>query len=244
MRATNTLTLGANRALYVGELPATGWHRHAAPVLLLGLSGRFAVHLAPGRVETCHSALIDMGVWHLFDPCGERVALVYLEPDCAEARGLRPMLRQQGGVLFDPAARVGARDTLEARLRSFDLHALLGWRFAQTAELDPRVLRSLQHLRMARDGVLPREQVARAAHLSVSRFNHLFREEMGVSFRGYRVWSQVRAAMAGLATQPRLTDAALHGAFSDSAHFSRTFRQTFGMTPSSVLKPLREVTLV
>lgn len=244
MHATNTLTLGANRALYVGELPATGWHRHAAPVLLLGMSGRFAVHLAPGRVETCHSALIDTGVWHLFDPCGERVALVYLEPDCAEARSMRPLLRQHGGVLFDPAARAGARGTVEARLRSFDLHALLGWRFEAVAELDARVLRSLQHLRRARDGVLPREQVARAAHLSVSRFNHLFREEMGVSFRSYRVWSQVRAAMAGLATQPRLTDAALHGAFSDSAHFSRTFRQTFGMTPSSVLKPLREVTLV
>jgi len=244
MRATNTLTLGANRALYVGELPATGWHRHAAPVLLLGLSGRFAVHLAPGQVETCLSALIDTGVWHLFDPCGERVALVYLEPDCAEARSLRPMLRQQGGVLFDPAARVGAYATLEARLRSFDLQALLGWRFGPAAELDARVLRSLQHLRGARDGALPREQVAQAAHLSASRFNHLFRAEMGVSFRSYRVWSQVRAAMAGLATQPRLTDAALHGAFSDSAHFSRTFRQTFGMTPSSVLKPLREVTLV
>ena len=62
MRATNTLTLGTDRALYVGELPATGWHRHAAPVLLLGLSGRLAVHLVPGCVETCHSALIDMGV--------------------------------------------------------------------------------------------------------------------------------------------------------------------------------------
>lgn len=244
MRATNTLTLGTNRALYVGELPATGWHRHAAPVLLLGLSGRFAVHLAPGRMETCHSALIDTGVWHLFDPCGERVALVYLEPDYAEARSLRPWLMQQGGVVFDPAMQTRVCSFTQARLHSFDLRALLGRRFEATAELDARVLRSLQHLRMARDGALPREQVARAAHLSASRFNHLFREEMGVSFRSYRVWSQVRAAMAGLATEPRLTDAALHGAFSDSAHFSRTFRQTFGMTPSSVLKPLREVTLV
>lgn len=57
----------------------------------------------------------------------------------------------------------------------------------------------------------------------------------------YRRWSQVRMAMAGLATSPRLTDAALHGAFADSAHFSRMFRQTFGMTPSSVLRPLRQV---
>ena len=240
----NTLTLGADRALYVGELPATGWHRHAAPVLLLGLSGRFAVHLAPGRAETCHSALIDTGVWHLFDPCGERVALVYLEPDCAEARSLRPHLQRPGGVVLDPAVRTGARSAMEARLRSFDLQALLRWRFKAAAELDARVLCSLQHLRMARDGALLRGQVAQAAHLSASRFNHLFREEMGVSFRSYRVWSQVRTAMAGLATQTRLTDAALDGAFSDSAHFSRSFRQTFGMTPSSVLKPLREVTLV
>ena len=67
---------------------------------------------------------------------------------------------------------------------------------------------------------------------------------MGVSLRSYRVWSQVRLAMAGLAVSPRLTDAALHGDFSDSAHFSRMFRQTFGMTPSSVLKPLKEVVLV
>lgn len=67
---------------------------------------------------------------------------------------------------------------------------------------------------------------------------------MGVSLRTYRVWSQVRLAMAGLAFSPRLTDAALHGEFSDSAHFSRMFRQTFGMTPSSVLKPLKNVTVL
>ena len=40
------------------EIPATGWHRHAAPVLLLGLSGRFRLLLPGGRGETCHSALI------------------------------------------------------------------------------------------------------------------------------------------------------------------------------------------
>ena len=38
----NTLTLGTDRALYVGEIPATGWHCHASPVLLMGLSGAIA----------------------------------------------------------------------------------------------------------------------------------------------------------------------------------------------------------
>ena len=77
----NALTLCADKALYLGEIPATGWHRHAAPVLLLGLSGRFRLLLPKGREESCHSALIDAGVEHVFDPQGERVALMYLEPD-------------------------------------------------------------------------------------------------------------------------------------------------------------------
>ncbi len=45
----NALTLCADKALYLGEIPATGWHRHAAPVLLLGLSGRFRLLLPQGR---------------------------------------------------------------------------------------------------------------------------------------------------------------------------------------------------
>ncbi len=80
--------------------------------------------------------------------------------------------------------------------------------------------------------------------LSPSRFNHLFSAEAGVSWRSYRIWSQVRRAMGAYRPDGSLTDAALSGAFADSAHFSRMFRQTFGMTPSSVLRPLREVTVL
>ncbi|MFN7152501.1 MAG: helix-turn-helix domain-containing protein [Acidovorax sp.] len=246
MPARNTLTLGANRALYLGELPATGWHCHAAPVLLLGLSGRFALHWGAGQAETCHSALVDAGVMHLLDPCGEQVALMYLVPDSYEARSLRAVFGRQGGVVLDVTAPVRARSAMDTRLRSFDLQALLqcaGDGVAVPA-LDPRVARSLQALRSPQGARLSRDGLASGVQLSGSRFNHLFRAEMGVSLRSYRVWSQVRLAMAALAVSPRLTDAALHGDFSDSAHFSRMFRQTFGMTPSSVLKPLKEVVLV
>jgi AraC-like DNA-binding protein len=245
MPARNTLTLGADRALYLGDLPSTGWHCHASPVLLIGLSGRFALQWQAGRVETCHSALVAAGVEHVFDPCGEHVALMYLEPDSPEARGLRGPFQQHGGVVLDAARAVGSRSAMDAYLRHFDLPALLrGGGGHAAAPLDPRVARSLLALRSPRDGRWEREGLASSVQLSASRFNHLFRAEMGVSLRRYQVWSQVRLAMANLAVSPRLTDAALQGAFSDSAHFSRMFRQTFGMTPSSVLKPLKEVTLV
>ena len=237
----NTLTLGSNRALYQGDMPATGWHCHAAPVLLLGLSGRFALHLAQGGVQTCHSALVDTGVEHLFDPCGEQVALVYLEPDAPEARSLRPHFAAQGGVVFDAARPVKTRSSTDTCLRNFDMPALLRLDCRAAAPMDARIARSLQVLRQTGDVAAGRDAAAAQAHLSASRYNHLFRAEMGVSFRSYRVWSQVRAAMAALASNPTLTHAALDAGFVDSSHFSRMFRQTFGMTPSSVLKPLQEI---
>jgi len=237
------MMLGETRALYVGELPATGWHCHAAPVLLIGLSGRFALHLPAGR-ESCRSALIDCGVEHVFDPCGERVALMYLEPDALEARRLRSLFRAQGAVIFDPAAAPVARSHVESRLRSFDLDALLRHHVPEPGALDLRVQHSMQYLRLVGAAPAGREGAADAVSLSASRFNHLFREETGVSFRSYRVWAQVRAAMAGMGPHINLTEAALHGAFADSSHFSRTFRKTFGMTPSTVLKPLKELSFV
>lgn len=246
MRAINTLTAGLDRALYIGEIPATGWHRHACPVLLIGLSGRFVVRLAGGRSEHCHSALVDAGIEHIFDPCGERVALIYLEPDAPEALRLREELRRHGGVILDRALRPASRSRFDRYLGEFDVAVLLRQpRTARAdASLDPRVRQSLHALRQPRPGPAGRESVAAAVGLSASRFNHLFREEMGVSFREYRVWSQVRLAMMSFRPDGSLTEAALSGAFSDSSHFSRIFRQTFGMTPSSVLKPLKEISLL
>ena len=245
MLTGNALTLCADKALYLGEIPATGWHRHAAPVLLLGLSGRFRLLLPAGRVETCHSALVDAGVEHVFDPQGERVALMYLEPDAPEVRRLRPVFARQGPVIGEPVPRSVSRWHTEQRLHSFDLPALLGRAgLPELQPVDPRVLRSLQRLREAGEGVPDRDALARSAHLSASRFNHLFSDELGVSFRSYRIWTQVRRAMAAYRPDGSLTEAALDGAFADSAHFSRMFRHTFGMTPSSVLRPLRAVNLL
>lgn len=244
MRVSNSLIMGNNRSLYRGELPATGWHSHAAPVLLIGVSGRFVLRFSHGHTESCYSAWIDSGVEHVLDACGEQVATMYLEPDAPDARRWRAHFATHGGIVLDPCIRAQARSNMDTYLRNFDLDTLLRSGCADVAPLDPRVAQSVNALRRP-DGAAPgRAALAQASGLSESRFNHLFRAEMGVSFRSYRVWSQVRGAMGALSADSRLTQAALAGGFVDSSHFSRMFRQTFGMTPSSVLKPLRDVTLI
>ncbi len=230
--------------MYRGELPATDWHTHAAPVLLIGLSGRFLLQLGQGRSESCHSAWIDSGIEHVFDSSGEQVATMYLEPDAVDTRRWKAHFSNHRGIVLDPCIPVQGRSSMDAYLRNFDLDALLPFDSAAVAPMDARVTSSVNAMR--RPGTAPpgRGVMAQAMGLSESRFNHLFRAEMGVSFRSYRVWSQVRGALGALVTDSRLTQAALEGGFVDSSHFSHMFRKTFGMTPSSVIKPLGDVTQV
>lgn len=244
MDASNSLILGSDRSLYRGELPATAWHCHAAPVLLIGLSGRFVLQFGQGRIESCYSAWVDIGVEHVFDSCGEQVATIYLEPDAIQTRRWRAHFAHHDGVVLDPCIRAQGRSSMDAYLRNFDLDVLLPFRCAEVASLDARVAASVNALRRPSMTLPGRATFAQAVGLSESRFNHLFRAEMGVSFRSYRMWSQVRSALGALCTDSRLTQAALEGGFVDSSHFSNVFRKSFGMTPSSVLKPLRDVSLV
>jgi AraC-like DNA-binding protein len=76
------------------------------------------------------------------------------------------------------------------------------------------------------------EALADSIHLSPTRLVHLFKEQTGVPIRRFRQWHRMKAVAALVAAGENLTDAALNAGFSDSAHFSRAFRNMFGMKPS------------
>jgi len=73
-------------------------------------------------------------------------------------------------------------------------------------------------------------QVASQLALSESRFLHLFSEELGIAWRPYLLWRRMMCAIQAIINNTSATDAAHLAGFSDSAHLSRTFRNTFGMT--------------
>lgn len=73
-------------------------------------------------------------------------------------------------------------------------------------------------------------QVANHLALSESRFLHLFRDELGISWRPYLLWRRSLCAIQAVISGVSATDAAHLAGFSDSAHLSRTFRTQFGMS--------------
>jgi len=73
-------------------------------------------------------------------------------------------------------------------------------------------------------------EVANQLALSESRFLHLFSQELGIAWRPYLLWRRMICAVKAIMNNTSATEAAHMAGFSDSAHLSRTFKSTFGMT--------------
>lgn len=75
-------------------------------------------------------------------------------------------------------------------------------------------------------------QLAQVANFSAGHFARQFKREVGISPAEYHLRLRLEAARDELRQLDfSVTDVAMRYGFSSSQHFSRAFRQTFGMTP-------------
>jgi len=102
--------------------------------------------------------------------------------------------------------------------------------------VDPRIALVLDRIRERPDAELTLALAAAMAHLSPSRFRHLFVAQTGISFRAYLLWARVGLAVARGMAGGSWTDAAQQAGFADSAHLSRTCRRMFGIAPTMLVR--------
>jgi AraC-like DNA-binding protein len=101
---------------------------------------------------------------------------------------------------------------------------------------DARIAGILQFLRDAPHDYDSLETLAERAHLSPSRFQHLFKEQVGVPVRRYVLWQKMRRALDLAMAGESVTSAALSSGFADTAHLSRTVRAIMGVAPEFLFR--------
>jgi AraC-like DNA-binding protein len=125
---------------------------------------------------------------------------------------------------------------LSALSASTDLRALLESDVlsvrARVNDSDPRFREVAREIaQQLRAGTNPdRDTLARHIGLSPTRFSHWFVEQSGIPLRSYKKWLKLRMAMDALLDSEKPTDAAMQAGFSDLAHMSRAFSESFGLT--------------
>ena len=100
---------------------------------------------------------------------------------------------------------------------------------------DDRIRTAINYLEKNYDRVIPLKEIAGQCFLSESRFLHLFKEKTGITYRKVQQWNKVSKSFSRL-RQQTLTKTAHQFGFSDSAHYTKVFKETFGFNPNLIRK--------
>lgn len=232
---------------WVGGIGEASAHAHHAIQVCLGLERPLRVRGEGEPWLELAGAIVTPGCVHALDTRSAPSAVLFLAP---ESRQGRQLLRSLGEPGLHPAPADWVHSNapwLRACLRErwTDTALAAGCRRAlaelsgttcEELDVEPRIQAVIDWLEACRFAPVTLGEAAAKAGLSSERFRHLFVAQMGIPFRSYLLWARVQAATRAGITGASWTQAALEAGFSDSAHFSRTFRRVLGLSPS-MLRP-------
>ncbi|WP_321345115.1 GlxA family transcriptional regulator [Breoghania sp.] len=108
--------------------------------------------------------------------------------------------------------------------------------------VDDRVRRAMLMMEQNLGQPLAMEEIAARLAISTRQFERIFQSATGMSPNRFYRLLRLRYGLWMLKTSPRsVTDVAYEAGFADCAHFSRHFREVFGINPSQVRKQAETV---
>ncbi|MFC2952485.1 helix-turn-helix domain-containing protein [Marinicaulis aureus] len=224
MKWTGGLALGDGWAFYRGLAGDNALHAHYAVQLVVG-GATLASALIDGDCVIDEIIFIPSNTRHQLAPRPEPLDILYVEPALLE-------IGAGGEIPIDSDCAVLLYRKLEQELHSGanDIKpALFG------AYKEARIVAAIDMIEQRLDASIRLEEIASACNLSKSRFAELFRMTTSLSLWQFVLWRRLRRAMLAIGGGDSATRAAHSAGFSDAAHFSRTLRTMFGVTPRDVM---------
>tara|TARA_R110000868_G_scaffold56546_3_gene174945 strand:- start:13847 stop:14710 length:864 start_codon:yes stop_codon:yes gene_type:complete len=221
-------------------------HTHHAIQITFQLEGSFELGVMDDRL-TGPVVAVASDASHTFKADGGgAVAFLFIEPESPAGRALAvEWFAHRTSTNITAGPLVSCLDDLRVCLHngaSAEGIVEIGRKiigFLPAAELptlpDPRVLAIIEYARKNLENTVTLPGAAAHVNLSPSRARHLFAAQTGLPFKTYILWRRLELAVALYAGGSSITEAAHNAGFSDSAHFSRTFRRTFGL-PAAALR--------
>lgn len=242
----NLIFKAGDTGIFLGKIKDNVQHQHYALQLTIAVDGVFELTTETGTI-TAKSAVIHPQVPHQLDSKDEYVLIVLLNPASAVGHFLDKHLTSQPVEEYDEEwigyLRMFAQDLLKNEINektflSACINSMAEYNrrcLSAKHQVDKRILATLQYLDRHTRTVVSMEEMAEEMCLSQSRFQHLFKEHTGLSYRRMQLWKRLVASFDQVKEVKTLTELAHLSGFSDSAHYSKTFKESFGFTPSDLL---------
>ncbi|HSV45133.1 MAG TPA: AraC family transcriptional regulator [Ramlibacter sp.] len=245
--ARQVMWIDADRVLYAGLLGRPSMRTLGAHVTYVGLDAPVELSLEDGSWRRLLLGTVGPYVSHQVRCEARRVGVILVEPELVSTDEL-PAWPTDGHAaaasafvarIRDACGRLGVASPAELKRFDFDVE-VFGAPLSHRV-LDPRIKSVVDAIRRDPCGQTSGEAYARSVHLSLSRFVHLFKSEIGVPLRRYRSWRRARHLLHHATSDSSLVNIALAAGYPDSTHFSHSIRQAFGLTPGDILAGSRRL---
>ncbi|MBK8750118.1 MAG: helix-turn-helix transcriptional regulator [Saprospiraceae bacterium] len=109
----------------------------------------------------------------------------------------------------------------------------------RTEFIDPRIATIIKYISENIKRKITLKKMAAEVYLSVDRTRHLFLEETGTTLRQYILWKRVQQTVYKVLNENWTpSEACILCGFNDISHFSRVFKNMFGIAPKHPLNSI------
>jgi len=249
----NKLCLWSDSALYIGDSMDPILHKHHAIQLCISLSGKFLLG-CDNQIDPvqCKAAIIGANTPH-FIINKNPICIVYLERTSSDYKWILDYHCNQVNCeikkkpipinkTFNPE-----KERIFIQLCNSELNSqsainiknicinFFREHISEPSLIDNRISKLIKYIQNNPEPSYKGISLANMIFLSESRMQHLFKQQIGIPIRKYLLWNKIRSVLMLSLNGYSITFAAHQSGFSDSAHFSRTFKSMFGISPSKLL---------
>jgi len=225
-------------AYYIGKNIGTKRHSHHALEFIFGIEQPFDLISDKSKLKDIYGVVINPNCRHQFIGRDVPYLFIFLEPELLQINQIKNHYDLSSKKIVQ-IERLSSFPYAEKVIDlSFFSNVLeINITLTTTSKIDKRIKNVLELIKSnLEQGRISSNALAEHIFLSESRFSHLFKEQIGIPVRKYILWCRIQKALKELLNGHNFTKSAHAAGFSDSAHFSRTFLEMFGVSPSSVLK--------
>lgn len=241
----NKIHIDSNWGLFIGQFNDNLPHKHYALQISIASKSPFEITDDEDNLSTLETCFINTNVGHRFyssEPAliilinpisaiGHQLFNSYAETQITE---LKPDVGNKLKMIFKEYLKTKNGFTelvqnINECLTDFKCSCELENHFK-----DDRIYKAIQYLEENFERIVSLQEMAGFCFLSETRFLHLFKEKTRLNFRRYQLWNKLMKSLYYLRDHS-ITDTAHHFGFTDSSHYSRTFKETFGLSPKILL---------
>jgi AraC-like DNA-binding protein len=242
------ICIWGSRCLFAGNLPDIALGRRAAATICIGLDQEFEISLNGEDWMTFRTVLIPPMMIHAIRFSGKSCIMIFMDLSSTNYKSLRASNahKTDDGIIIGLREEEQLIDMIRQVLRAdsdMDLIELLNQipplSKSPVRGIDDRIQKIVEMIMAKPNEDHSAKDLAKFAGMSLSNMEHQFKKEIGIPFHSFRTWFRIKLTVYSLLHGMSHTEAALRAGFFDSAHFTRTFRATFGLPPSDIFKNTR-----